>query len=162
MTISSDSSKVIPPAATDFCTTVIHRASWSLWRAASAPEGDIRQGPRVPHRIFVLRAAAQGLGMALARDRLAAEDVATGSLVRVFGALQLPLPDAYWILRAETARARIAVTTVITGSGQPAAVAGAPATAIRSAMEFQDRRLEQGAGLTCPWTCRCVGSAAAG
>jgi len=49
--------------------------------------------------------------MALARDRLAAEDVATGSLVRVFGALQLP--DAYWILRAETARARIAITTVI-------------------------------------------------
>ncbi|MDJ0950465.1 MAG: LysR substrate-binding domain-containing protein [Alphaproteobacteria bacterium] len=89
-------------------------ASWAAWqRRHKAAKLNVRAGPRFTSSDLVLRAAAQGLGVALARHRLAAEDVASGTLMRPCGELHVPVPDAYWILRAETAPARAAVAAVI-------------------------------------------------
>ena len=89
-------------------------ASWGAWRSAFGPAGlDVRPGPRFASSDLVLRAAAQGLGVALARDRLASDDLNTGVLVRPFPGLQVDLPDAYWIVRADAATERAAVGAVI-------------------------------------------------
>jgi LysR family glycine cleavage system transcriptional activator len=50
-------------------------------------------GPRLASSDLVLRAAIQGQGVALARHRLPAADVASGALVRPFGELRIVLPD---------------------------------------------------------------------
>jgi LysR family glycine cleavage system transcriptional activator len=77
-------------------------AGWERWFAAHpCPGADARAGPRLTSSDLVLRAAAQGLGVALARDRLAAEDVDAGILVRPFGDTSVALPDAYWLLTAQ-------------------------------------------------------------
>jgi LysR family glycine cleavage system transcriptional activator len=74
-------------------------ASWQTWRDAQGPEGlDVRGGPRYASSDLVLRAAAQGLGVALARHRLTTEDLASGILVRPFGSATIPLAQAYWIV----------------------------------------------------------------
>lgn len=89
-------------------------ASWEAWRSAHKSGAlDMRAGPRFASSDLVLRAAAQGLGVALARGRLAADDIAAGALIRPFGDLHVALPDAYWIVRSETAPPRAAVTAVI-------------------------------------------------
>jgi LysR family glycine cleavage system transcriptional activator len=68
-------------------------ASWEAWRRAH-PSGklDVRAGPRFASSDLVLKAASQGLGVALARGRLAADDIAAGTLMRVCGDLQVELP----------------------------------------------------------------------
>jgi LysR family glycine cleavage system transcriptional activator len=96
------------------------QAAWEVWRAAFGPPAlDLRPGPRFASSDLVLRAAAQGHGVALARHRLAADDVASGHLVRPFGDRQVALPQAYWIVTAKTAT-RTAVSTLIDWlGGQP-------------------------------------------
>ena len=90
------------------------QAAWELWRRAHGPAGlSLQGGARYAASDLVLRAAQQGQGVALARHRLAAEDVATGALVRPLGALDVPLGTAYWIVRADAARPRPAVAAVI-------------------------------------------------
>ena len=90
------------------------QSSWEAWRSVHESGAlDVRPGPRLASSDLVLRAAAQGLGVALARGRLAADDVAAGALIRPFGDLHVALPDAYWIVRSETAPPRVAVTAVI-------------------------------------------------
>ena len=89
-------------------------ASWEKWAAVHGPAGlDLRTGPRFASSDLVLRAASQGLGVALARERLAADDIASGALVRPFGALRVGLDDAYWIVVPETAPPRATVAAVI-------------------------------------------------
>jgi len=85
--------------------------SWDKWRRCHDVKGvDFSAGPRFASSDLVLRAAAQGLGVALARRRLAADDLALGVLVRPFGDHCLDLPNAYWIVREETEEAGIAVS----------------------------------------------------
>lgn len=75
-------------------------ASWTHWRDAFGPKSlDVRSGPRLASSDLLLRAAAQGQGVVLARHRLAAEDIAQGTLYRPFGELAVRLPSAYWIVR---------------------------------------------------------------
>lgn len=89
-------------------------AAWEAWLSAHpAPGLDRRAGPRFASSDLVLRAAAQGLGVALARDRLAADDVAAGILIRPFGDTEIAVPDAYWLVRAEAAPPHVAVTAAI-------------------------------------------------
>lgn len=77
-------------------------ASWLMWRQAHGPANlEVRKGPRFTSSDLVLRAAAQGLGVALARMRLVAEDLEAGALVRPLGTLALRLKDAYWLVRAK-------------------------------------------------------------
>lgn len=89
-------------------------AAWQVWQQSYPLENiNLRAGPRFASSDLVLRAAAQNQGIALARDRLARDDIASGALVRPFGDRQIPLPGAYWILRSPGAPARVAVTEVI-------------------------------------------------
>lgn len=91
------------------------QASWEIWRAAFGPESmALRAGPRFASSDLILRAAAQGQGVALARHRLAADDVAAGSLVRLFGTREVKLANAYWIVRPAAALPpRFALATVV-------------------------------------------------
>jgi LysR family glycine cleavage system transcriptional activator len=74
-------------------------ASWEMWRRLHGPKSlDTKRGPRFTSSDLVLRAAAQGQGLALARHRLAADDIAAGILVRPFGSLQVELGTAYWLV----------------------------------------------------------------
>lgn len=88
-------------------------AGWGLWRQRFGPASlNLQCGPRFASSDLLLRAAAQGQGVALARQRLAADDLATGLLVRPFGARELRIENAYWIVRPNHPP-RHAVTTVI-------------------------------------------------
>jgi LysR family glycine cleavage system transcriptional activator len=74
-------------------------ASWETWRRQHGPKSlDTKRGPRFTSSDLVLRAAAQGQGLALARHRLAADDITAGMLVRPFGSLQVELGTAYWLV----------------------------------------------------------------
>lgn len=89
-------------------------AAWDIWRRDhGVPALDVRPGPRYSSLDLVLRAAAQGLGVALARGRLAADDLAAGLLMRPCGDREVVLPNAYWIVRAPTAPPRAAVGVVV-------------------------------------------------
>lgn len=85
---------------------------WELWlgKHCAAPV-DTSVGPRYTSSDIVLRAASQGLGVALVRARLAGEALAIGSLVKPFGERSVTLPDAYWIVRPP-GEERTAVRTV--------------------------------------------------
>jgi LysR family glycine cleavage system transcriptional activator len=75
---------------------------WSLWKDAFGPSDlNTSKGARFTSSDLVLRAAEQGLGVALARGRLAEESLANGSLVRLFKDQQITLTDAYWVLSGE-------------------------------------------------------------
>ena len=71
---------------------------WSTWlRQAGATKVNPGRGSHFTHGALVLQAAADGLGVALAMDVLAAEDLAVGRLVAPF-ALKVPLPLAYYVV----------------------------------------------------------------
>ena len=89
-------------------------ATWQAWRAAFGPASlDVRRGPRLASSDLVLRAALQGQGVALARHRLAHDDVAAGLLVRPCGAKQLELGTVYWLVTPVGTHPRAATTHVI-------------------------------------------------
>jgi LysR family glycine cleavage system transcriptional activator len=88
-------------------------ASWSTWREQHGPENlDVRKGPRFSSSDLVLRAAAQGLGVALARHRLVTDDLAACVLMRPFGAYSIGIDNAYWIITRPAGQER-AVTRVV-------------------------------------------------
>ena len=89
------------------------QAAWELWRQLHGPAKlALQGGARYASSDLVLRAAALGQGVALARHWLAADDVAAGSLVRPCGELSVPLGPSYWIVRPP-APPRPAVAAVI-------------------------------------------------
>ncbi|MBN8737181.1 MAG: LysR family transcriptional regulator [Xanthomonadales bacterium] len=88
-------------------------AGWERWRQRFGPASlNLQRGPRFASSDLLLRAAAQGQGVALVRHRLAADDVAAGLLVRPFGERELHIGNAYWIVHPDRAP-RHAVATVI-------------------------------------------------
>lgn len=88
-------------------------AAWSIWREQHGPSSlDIRGGPRFASSDLVLRAAALGQGVALARHRLAADELVAGALLRPIPTLQVRLAHAYWLVFPERARTRAATATV--------------------------------------------------
>lgn len=89
-------------------------AAWAAWRAAHGPPTlDVRSGPRFPSSDLVLRAASEGLGVALARDRLVRHDLAVGTLIRPFGDRRVDIPDAYWIVQPAVPPASSALNAVL-------------------------------------------------
>lgn len=71
---------------------------WSAWlRLADATEINPSRGAHFTHGALALQAAADGLGVALAMDVLAAADIAAGRLVAPF-AIQVPLALAYYVV----------------------------------------------------------------
>jgi LysR family glycine cleavage system transcriptional activator len=88
-------------------------SAWERWFATyPSPSVDLRAGPRFTSSDLVLRAAAEGLGVALARGRLAARDVESGGLVRPFGSESVKLPRAYWLVESADEEPRPAVQAV--------------------------------------------------
>jgi LysR family glycine cleavage system transcriptional activator len=88
--------------------------SWQLWRQKYGPaELDVRRGARFASSDLVLRGAAQGLGVALARHRLVQEDIASGTLLRPFGPRSVDLGTAYWIVRPPEAETPNAVHMLV-------------------------------------------------
>ena len=87
---------------------------WEVWRKTHGPNTlSVRSGPRFTSSDLVIRAAAQGMGVALARDRLARDDVAAGVLLRPLGDMHVELKDAYWIVLSKDAHSRMATHKVI-------------------------------------------------
>jgi LysR family glycine cleavage system transcriptional activator len=90
------------------------QATWEQWRREYGPdEFDVREGPRLTSTDLVLRAAAQGQGVALARHRLAVDDLIGGLLHRPFGQRAVHLSKAYWIVRPLHPASRPAIETVV-------------------------------------------------
>lgn len=91
------------------------QASWDVWRQHYGPASlALQQGPRFASSDLLLRAAEQGQGVALARHELARDAVANGSLLRPFGAREVAVANAYWIVWSPRPRpVRHAVKTVI-------------------------------------------------
>jgi LysR family glycine cleavage system transcriptional activator len=87
-------------------------AGWERWRERFGPASlNLQRGPRFASSDLLLRAAAQGQGVALARHRLAVDEVAAGALIRPFGERELRVENAYWIVCPDRAP-RHAVATV--------------------------------------------------
>ena len=101
-------------------------AGWSVWTERHGPADlDRHAGARFASSDLVLRAAKQGGGIALGRLRLAADDLASGALVRLTDD-EVHLPDAYWIVTSRRGDERTAVRAVrdwLLGEGRLAPVA---------------------------------------
>jgi LysR family glycine cleavage system transcriptional activator len=90
------------------------QASWEVWKRVHGPASlNVRKGPRLTSSDLLLRAAALGQGVALARHRLACEDVAAGILVRPMQHLSVPVGISYWIVRTRAASVRPAGLSAI-------------------------------------------------
>lgn len=76
-------------------------ASWMSWADMYMPELDrnfFQKGARYSSSDLVLRAAASGLGIALARERLAEEDLELGLLHKIWNDQIIHLPSAYSLI----------------------------------------------------------------
>lgn len=100
---------------------------WAAWaRLAGAEDLDLAQGVRFDNVDMALKAAAQGLGVAVGRLPLVAADLAAGRLVSVLGPPR-PVRTGYWLTaRPETlARPEVAafhawIAAELKGSVPPA------------------------------------------
>jgi len=89
-------------------------AAWETWAEEFPNHGlDLRRGPRFSSSDLVLQAAAQGLGVALARGRLVERDLSAGLLICPFSDSARPLPQAYWIVVSTHLRRGSAVSAVL-------------------------------------------------
>lgn len=103
------------------------QASWEAWRRAHGPESlDVRSGPRLASSDLVLRAAAQGQGVALARHRLASDDVVSGALLRPINESSVQLGSAYWVALPKHHRVRPAISTAVEWLQEQAENDGSP------------------------------------
>lgn len=74
------------------------RNDWPLWFAAADLDAEkVVLGPSFDQTNIVIDAAIAGQGVALARSALAAHDIRTGKLVRMFD-VSLPAPYGYFIV----------------------------------------------------------------
>jgi LysR family glycine cleavage system transcriptional activator len=79
---------------------------WGMWlSAAGVHDVPFVSGPRFNQSSMALEAAAQGLGVALAKGLIAEGDLATGRLVRPLGEIQ-DLRFGYWIVSTPHALSR--------------------------------------------------------
>jgi len=71
---------------------------WRLWLTAAGVEGvDPMRGATFDVATNAMRAAAEGMGVAIGRTRLAEADLASGRLVAPF-AIRLPMQAAYYVV----------------------------------------------------------------
>ncbi|MBO6781744.1 MAG: transcriptional regulator GcvA [Alphaproteobacteria bacterium] len=76
----------------------LSRNDWPLWFAAADVEPvDVSRGPQFDQTSMVIDAAVEGQGVALARRVLAARDMISGRLVRLFD-VALPAPYGYFVV----------------------------------------------------------------
>jgi len=88
--------------------------TWREWFSVHSVAGiNARKGPRFASSDLVVRAASQALGIGLVRGRLAADDLASGALVRPFGNHSIVIPDAYWVVTLDSSELRFEVRKVV-------------------------------------------------
>jgi LysR family glycine cleavage system transcriptional activator len=81
----------------------VGRRNWRLWlEAQNLTDIDPQRGPSFSDQSFMLQAAVQGQGIALAPDVLVADDVAEGRLVQLSDA-GWPTQSSYWCVSREVA-----------------------------------------------------------
>ncbi|WP_371171335.1 LysR substrate-binding domain-containing protein [Aliiroseovarius sp. 2305UL8-7] len=81
--------------------------SWQRWCEIHGPSDlDTRKGQRFGSSDLVIRAAEQGLGVALAHRQLVQDSLTSGLLEPAYGPLSLDLKDAYWIIFAHKERTK--------------------------------------------------------
>lgn len=88
--------------------TLLHdrdpQVSWRRWCGVFGIDpGLVPPGPRITSTALVQTAAALGMGVALARRRMAEADLASGRLVAL-NQFAVPIGTAYWILRRSKPR----------------------------------------------------------
>ena len=92
--------------------TLLHdeaTVDWRTWLLAAGVEGvDAERGITVTDSSMLLRAAIAGQGVALARSVLAADEIASGRLVRPFD-VDVPAEFAYYLVYPEESADRPAV-----------------------------------------------------
>ncbi|WP_084204412.1 LysR substrate-binding domain-containing protein [Leisingera daeponensis] len=87
--------------------------NWVRWKDKNGPVDLVTHiGPRMTSSDLVLQAAELGHGIAICRGRLAASALLSGTLVRPFGELAIPLPSAWWLYEGERAQQRQSVRLV--------------------------------------------------
>ncbi len=75
-----------------------HPDDWPLWLKTAAIEGiDLERGPRFAYSELLLKAAAEGLGIALARRHLIDKDLADGTLIAPFD-IVCETGYSYWLV----------------------------------------------------------------
>lgn len=90
------------------------QASWDVWRKAFELDWfDPTRGPRFASSDMVLDAASKGLGVALARGRMAEGELREGRLVRLADPLEIRIPDAYWMLVQPDSADRTGIKTFV-------------------------------------------------
>jgi LysR family glycine cleavage system transcriptional activator len=83
-----------------------YREDWRMWFAAAGVEfAQMQRGDLFDQSVMAIQAAVNGLGVALGRTSLVANELAAGRLVAPF-AITLPGEDAYWITYPESAAER--------------------------------------------------------
>ena len=112
--------------------TLLHdrdpNAAWSLWKAAFGPsELDVQSGRRFSSSDLLLRAAEQGMGVALSHYQLARESLEAGLLEPAFPDVNLPLTGGYWVIPAQR-RASLAAETFMAWLMSAVDVPSDPAT----------------------------------
>jgi LysR family transcriptional regulator, glycine cleavage system transcriptional activator len=72
---------------------------WANWLRAHGVSGvDGTRGPRFNQGILVIESAAAGRGVALAKQAIAANDIAAGRLVAPFANGSIPIDFGYWLV----------------------------------------------------------------
>ncbi|MEH6633575.1 MAG: LysR substrate-binding domain-containing protein [Halopseudomonas aestusnigri] len=90
------------------------QTTWHEWAKSRDVEGlDTNGGSRFASSDLVIRAAVQGLGVALARSRLVEDDLSTGLLIKPFEGEEMALSNAYWVVVPKDTKPKMAVDKVI-------------------------------------------------
>ena len=90
------------------------QASWDVWRKAFELDWfDPTPGPRFASSDMVLDAASKGLGVALARGRMAEGELREGRLVRLAAPQEIRIRGAYWMLVQPDSADRTAIKTFV-------------------------------------------------
>lgn len=88
--------------------------TWREWFSVYPVAGvNTRKGARFASSDLVIRAASQALGIGLVRGRLAADDLASGALVRPFGNQSIVILNAYWVVTSDSSEIRSEVNEVV-------------------------------------------------
>ena len=102
---SADYDKALPKAQAELTDhLLIHHpeSGWRLWLDPDEPDPTTSaQALYVDSALMVLEAAASGVGIGLARARLAEADLASGQLVRIFERTE-PAEYSYWAVWNES------------------------------------------------------------
>ncbi len=115
---SPDYLKGLAPTKAIQTTRLLHdrdpRTHWDLWKRVHGPANlNVRSGSRFSSSDLVLKAAEQGMGLALAPGRLAEGAIKSGALVPLYPGKLVEVKNAYWLILAPSSKARHAVLQLV-------------------------------------------------